>query len=139
MTSALLLMLAAGVVVGHTAAPPKLRISMISLGVKDSIRSIKFYAETLGLEIVGKPGEVTLFRAGDVTIVLNQPMGAAARGAMAGSVEVIFPVESVDASHKSLAERGCVFIAAPHEVTPGMWAATFTDPDGHMLTVLGPR
>jgi predicted enzyme related to lactoylglutathione lyase len=112
---------------------------MISLGVKDPARSTKFYGETLGLEMVGKPGEVTMFRAGDVTIVLNQPAAAGARTPLAGTVEVIFPAESVAAAHKSLADRGCQFVAAPHEVTPGLWAATFTDPDGHMLTILGQR
>jgi predicted enzyme related to lactoylglutathione lyase len=112
---------------------------MISLAVKESARAITFYAETLGLQMIGKPGEVTLFRAGEVTIVLNHPAGAAAKSALAGAVEVIFPVESVAATHQILAGRGCSFVATPHEVTPGMWAATFTDPDGHLLTVLGGR
>lgn len=117
--------------------PPKLQVSMISLGVSNSARSIEFYGDTLGLEMIGKPGEVTLFRAGGIMIVLNQPAGEAARGKLAGSVEVIFPAESVAANYKALAERGCPFVAAPHEVTPGMWAATFTDPDGHLLTLFG--
>ena len=112
---------------------------MISLGVTNSARSIEFYGETLGLEMIGKPREVTLFRAGEVTIVLNQPAGAAAHSKIAGSVEVIFPVESVAAAYTRLSERGCVFVAPPHEVTAGVWAATFTDPDGHLLTILGPN
>jgi catechol 2,3-dioxygenase-like lactoylglutathione lyase family enzyme len=119
--------------------PLQLRISMISLGVKDPPRSVKFYGETLGLELVGKPGEVTLFRAGDVTLVLNQPLGNAAGNAMVGAVEVIFPVDSVAAAKDELARRGCHFVFDPHEVTTGMWAATFTDPDGHRLTLFGPK
>jgi predicted enzyme related to lactoylglutathione lyase len=114
-------------------------VTMISLGVTDSARSIKFYGETLGLEMLGKPSEVTFFRAGAITIVLNHPAGARARNAMAGSVEVIFPVESVAVSYQSLEQLGCSFAAAPHEITPGMWAATFTDPDGHLLTILGAK
>jgi predicted enzyme related to lactoylglutathione lyase len=137
MTTALLLAtLTCGVVLGQAQAP--LRVSMISLGIADSARSIKFYGETLGLPMIGKPGEVTLFKAGDVTLVLNQPAGAG-KTKLAGSIEIIFPVNSVAASHKDLAERGCQFVAAPHEITPGMWAATFTDPDGHLLTILGPK
>jgi catechol 2,3-dioxygenase-like lactoylglutathione lyase family enzyme len=119
--------------------PLQLRISTISLGVKDSPRSVKFYGETLGLELVGKPGEVTLFRAGDVTLVLNQPLGNAAGDAMVGAVEVIFPVDSVAAAKDELARRGCHFVFDPHEVTTGMWAATFTDPDRHRLTLFGPK
>jgi len=139
MTSALFLTLAVGVAAFGQTAPLHLRVSMISLGVKDSARSIQFYTETLGLEIVGKPGEVTLLRAGDIMIVLNRPAGQAAKSALAGAVEVIFPVESVAAAYGTLKQRGCSFVAVPHEVTTNMWAATFTDPDGHMLTILGPQ
>jgi catechol 2,3-dioxygenase-like lactoylglutathione lyase family enzyme len=116
-----------------------LRVSMISLGVTDPDRSIRFYAETLGLEMLGKPGEVTLFRAGEVNLALNHPAGRSAGDRIAGSVEVIFPAESVAALHSELAGRGCPFLREPREVMPGMWAATFTDPDGHRLTLFGPR
>jgi catechol 2,3-dioxygenase-like lactoylglutathione lyase family enzyme len=116
----------------------QLKVSMIALGVKDTARSIRFYTETLGLELAGKPGEVTLLRAGEVMIVLNHPLGVAAGDAIVGAVEVIFPVTGVAASHEDLANRGCNFTHPPHEVAPGLWAATFTDPDGHRLTILGP-
>lgn len=119
--------------------PTTHRISMISIGVKDAVQSARFYSETLGLQVLGKPGEVTLLKAGEVTLVLNQPLFRAAEDAIVGAVEIIFQVESVDASHRDLAARGCTFIAPPHEITAGMWAATFTDPDGHRLTILGPR
>jgi catechol 2,3-dioxygenase-like lactoylglutathione lyase family enzyme len=117
----------------------QLRVTMIALGVRDIARSIQFYTETLGLELAGKPGEVTLLRAGDVTIVLNHPLGVAAGDAIVGAVEIIFPVAGVAASHEDLAGRGCNFTHQPHEVMPGLWAATFTDPDGHRLTILGPQ
>jgi predicted enzyme related to lactoylglutathione lyase len=112
---------------------------MISLGVKDMARSIQFYNETLALPLAGKPGVVTLLRAGDLTIALNEPLGRAAGDAVAGAVEIVIPAERVAALHENLAERGCRFIAGPHEVSPGLWAATFTDPDGQKLTLLGPR
>ncbi|MGH9718891.1 MAG: VOC family protein [Bryobacteraceae bacterium] len=137
MNKLLLITLAAGVVFAQMP-PPQLRVSMIALGVTDMARSIKFYSETLGMQLAGKPGEVTLLRAGDVMIALNHPLGRAAGNAMAGAVEVIFGVESVATAHANLAERGCSFVRAPREVTPGTWAATFTDPDGHRLTILGP-
>jgi catechol 2,3-dioxygenase-like lactoylglutathione lyase family enzyme len=136
MTTALLLTLTASFLFAET---PQLRVSMISLGVKDPARSVKFYNETLGLPLVGKPGEVTLVKAGDITIVLNQPLGNSAGGAIVGAVEVIFPAESVAALHRDLTSRGCTFVIGPHEVTTGLWAATFTDPDGHRLTILGPK
>lgn len=121
------------------AQPAPLRVSMISLGVNDMERSVKFYGDTLGLQILGKPAEVSMFKAGDVTLVLNLPAGRNAGSALVGSVEMIFPVESVKDAYALLTERGCKFLREPREVTPGIWAATFTDPDGHRLTVLGPR
>jgi predicted enzyme related to lactoylglutathione lyase len=119
--------------------PPPLKVAMISLGVKDPGRSIQFYGETLGLTMVGQPGEVTTFQAGDIRIALNHPLGRAAGGAMTGAVEVVFSVDGVVSAHKQLVKRGCKFIREPREAFPGTWAATFTDPDGHRLTILGPH
>ena len=140
--SMLLIMLiaVAGMALGQGAGSPQpLRVSMIAIGVKDPALSAKFYTETLGLTVLGKPGEVTLLKAGDITLVLNHPLWVASVDAIVGAVEIIFPVASVVASHRDLMTRGGHFIAAPHEITAGMWAATFTDPDGHRLTILGPQ
>jgi predicted enzyme related to lactoylglutathione lyase len=129
------------VIAGATLAeiPPPLRVTMISIGVTDMDRSIRFYTETLGLPMAGPRGEVTMIRAGEITIALNRPLARSAPQALAGAVEVIFSVESVSSMETQLASRGCAFIASSHEVTPGLWAATFTDPDGHKLTLLGRR
>ena len=59
-------------------ALPTLRVSMIALGVTDMAKSVKFYGDTLGLQIAGKPGELTFFQAGSVTLALNRPLGKAA-------------------------------------------------------------
>ena len=112
-------------------------VTMICLGVKDPARSIKFYGETLRLQLVGQPGEVTLFQAGPIQIALNHPLGKHAGDAITGAVEVVFSVASVRASFEMLAGRGCAFLQEPREVFPGTWGATLTDPDGHKLTLLG--
>ena len=137
MTTSLLTTLLA--TVAFAQSPPTLRVSMISLGVQDMVRSVQFYGETLGLKISGQPGEVTMFQAGAVMIALNHPLGRASADRMVGAVEIIFPVESVASGHADLSKRGCSFVVAPREVTSGLWAATFTDPDGHRLTILGPK
>jgi predicted enzyme related to lactoylglutathione lyase len=138
MKNLILPILAAGLAFAQTP-PMNFRVSMLSLPVKEMKRSVKFYGETLGLQLSGPPGEVTLYRAGDILIALNQPAGDGGGSALAGRVEVIFPVESVAATHAELVKRGCKFLGAPKEVTSGTWAATFTDPDAHRLTILGPR
>jgi predicted enzyme related to lactoylglutathione lyase len=119
--------------------PPALRASMISLGVTDMRRAAEFYGGTLGLEQAGPTDEVTVFQAGDVRIALNRPLGRAAGNAIVGATEVVFQVESVTEAHAALAARGCSFLTATREIFSGTWAATFTDPDGHKLTLMGPR
>ncbi len=137
MTMLLFASLAAAAVLAQNPPALNLRVGMIALGVSDMPRSTRFYSETLRLPVIGKPDpDITLVRAGEVTIVLSVPLGRSAKPS-AAAVEVIFPVDSVSAARAELGARGCVFVAEPHEVSPGMWAATFTDPDGHQLTVFG--
>ena len=111
---------------------------MIMLGVEQIERSVKFYRDTLALELQHQSAEFAFFAAGGITLALGLPLGQAVQ-AKAGAVEIIFPVESVTAAHGLLQERGCQFLNAPREVTSGSWAATFTDPDRHRLTLFGPR
>lgn len=113
---------------------PNLKASMIVLGVTDLDRALKFYRDTLALPAAPAPGDLPMFRAGELTIVLN-----AALPANSGGFELVFPVESVGAARKQLADRGCTFLGEPREVAPNMWAATFNDPDGHHLTLFGGR
>jgi predicted enzyme related to lactoylglutathione lyase len=114
------------------------QISMLMLGVSDVPRSIAFYRDTLGFELRHSAEEFAFFAAGSVTLVLSRALGRAVEP-LPGATEIILPVASATASQALLAERGCAFINQPREVTPGSWAATFTDPDGHRLTVFGPR
>jgi predicted enzyme related to lactoylglutathione lyase len=137
MTLFLLLAVIAGATLAQPPAP--LRVNMISIGVTDMDRSIRFYTETLGLPIAGPRGEVTMIRAGEITIALNKPLGRSAGTLSPGAVEIVFSVESVSATEKELKARGCTFTANAHEVTQGLWASTFPDPDGHKLTLLGGR
>ena len=61
------------------------------------------------------------------------------QGSLAGATEIVVAAESVSSRFSELKERGCTFINEPREVTPGSWAATCTDPDGHWLTLFGPK
>ena len=117
-----------------SAPAPDLKASMIVLGVTDVSRSLKFYRDILGLSPVPAPGDLPMLRSGDLTIVLNGALSPSGRG-----FELVFPVTSVGAVRKQLTDRGCTFLGDPREVAPRMWAATFSDPDGHHLTLFGER
>jgi lactoylglutathione lyase len=113
-------------------------ISMVMLGVENAERSVHFYRDTIGLDLQHNAGGFAFFAAGGVTLALNEQLGRSINP-IAGATEIVFPVESVIAQQTDLKARGCQFINEPREVTPGSWAASFTDPDGHRLTLFGPR
>ena len=115
-----------------------LNISMLMLGVSDLPASIAFYRDIVDLKLASQSENFAFFTAGAVTLILSVPLGRT-REPIAGALEVIFPVTSVMAAHAALAQRGASFISPPREVSPNSWAANFTDPDGHILSVFGPK
>lgn len=121
---------------GHPDLPSE--VSMVMLGVEDLSRSVEFYRDTLGLAPHGQSAEFAFFAAGGISLALSVPLGRAVQP-RSGAAEVIFRTASVEKAHALLAERGCVFVNEPREVMQGSWAATFTDPDGHHLTLFGPK
>jgi predicted enzyme related to lactoylglutathione lyase len=119
-----------------TALPSQ--VSIIVLGVTDVARSADFYRNTLELAVMGQTEGLAFVSTAGVTLMLSKDLGNAFKP-LAGAMEIVFPVESVTASYTALGERGASFINRPHPVTPEAWAATFTDPDGHKLTLFGPQ
>lgn len=111
-------------------------VSTIVLGVEDIATSVAFYTDTLELELKGQHGDLAFLALGDLMLMLSGELGKRFTP-IAGAVEIVFPVGSVTATHTLLIERGCTFLNEPREVMPGSWATTFTDPDGHKLTVMG--
>ena len=114
------------------------QISMIMLGVEDLPRSVAFYRDVVGLNPQSESPEFAFFSAGAVTLILSLSLGRHVQPRR-GAVEVIFPVDSVEAAQAILTQRGYAFAREPQEVTPGSWALNFTDPDGHHLTLFGKK
>ena len=48
-------------------------------------------------------------------------------------------MEDIEAAYGTLRERGVAFRVAPRIVTGDKLAADFRDPDGHVLSIFGPR
>jgi catechol 2,3-dioxygenase-like lactoylglutathione lyase family enzyme len=111
------------------------RVSIIAIGVTDLTKSIEFY-RNLGLPEAKRSEDVAFISTPTVTIMLSGPLGRFIKPAT-GSMEIVFPVDSVSTAHRLLTEKGCTFIKPPNMVTPEAWAATFKDPDGHLLTIFG--
>lgn len=111
---------------------------MLMLGVENLEKSVAFYRDIVGISPKGQVEQFAFLDAGELTLVLSQPLGASVQP-RAGAMEAIFAAASVRKAHQELYGRGAHFVNEPHEVSAGSWAATFRDPDGHMLTLFGPE
>ena len=114
------------------------QISIIMLGVRDLPPSIAFYRDQLGLPVKGEMPGFAFLDAGSVTLCLSEPL-AKATGQTVGATELVFPVEHVREAYQALGDKGVTFLNEPRNVTGPSWAASFTDPDGHKLSVFGPE
>ena len=115
-----------------------MKISLIALGVSDLSKSVAFYRDMAGFDLQNQFESLAFLSAGPIMVMLNSGLRRP-DGPLAGAMEIVVAAESVTAMHRQLIERGCSFVNEPREVTPGSWASTFTDPDGHWLTLFGPK
>jgi catechol 2,3-dioxygenase-like lactoylglutathione lyase family enzyme len=113
-------------------------ITHIMLGVSDLGRSTAFYEQTLGRPVRFKTDAIVFIDAGAIGLGLSSDL-AKTRQPLAGAVEVVFSVPDVHRAWRDLTGKGVTFLREPRQVTPTDWAATFLDPDGHYLTVFGPK
>ena len=115
------------------------KIAVVMLGVQDLNRAVAFYRDQLGLKLQTViPGDFAFFDAGGMMFALS--VGLAKNSPqMVGATEVVFSVDGVREAYEALRARGVAFLREPRVVNPPMWAANFTDPDGHRLSIFGPE
>lgn len=114
------------------------QIGIVMLGATNTARSIAFYRDKLGLALKGQNEGFAFLDGGGVTLCLSESL-ARVSNPVAGATEVVFSVGDVRAAHEALRARGVEFTHEPRTVTGPMWAANFTDPDGHKLSIFGPE
>jgi hypothetical protein len=129
----------------------KARITLLTLGVDDLERSLRFYREGLGLKsegIVGKEfehGAVAFFelQAGLRLALwpresLAHDAGIAVSARSASEFSIGHNVSSkteVDAVMAQAAKAGAVIVKPAHQTFWGGYAGYFQDPDGHLWEV----
>jgi predicted enzyme related to lactoylglutathione lyase len=113
-------------------------ISYIMLGVADVDRAVAFYEGVLERPVQFKMDGFAFVDGGGVTIGLSRDLGKA-RTPMAGAFEIVFRVENVTASGKTIAAKGAKVIRELRPINGDDWGVTFEDPDGHYVTVMGPK
>jgi uncharacterized protein len=114
------------------------KITLVTLGVSDLAKSVSFYRDKVEFQLQGQMEQIAFFAAGNINLMLNAGLRRT-NAPLAGAMELVIAAESVTAKHRELVERGCTFVNDPRPVTGDSWATTFTDPDGHWLTLFGPK
>jgi metallothiol transferase len=114
------------------------RVGYLMLTVSDMARSLTFYENTLGLVKRFASEEFSFLDGGGVGIGLRRvgTMGPPPEDVF---TEIVFEVEDVDAAYESLGSRGVSFRVAPRQASGDKYATDFRDPDGHVLSILGPK
>lgn len=128
---------------GCAATDPGIgKLTAVMIGVTDMRRSLDFYQHTLGLPLQWRNNDaepsLAFLDAGGIAVGLSTDVGKLANPP-AGAMEVVFGVAGVEAAYRSLKDRGVAFLGEPKQATPNEWVASFRDPDGHLLSVFGPK
>jgi catechol 2,3-dioxygenase-like lactoylglutathione lyase family enzyme len=114
------------------------RVGTIMLSVREMERSLAFYRDTLGLPVKFASEGFAFLDGGGVTLALRRDPKLPDPGEGVRT-EVVFEVADVQAAYDALRARGVAFQREPRVVTGDQHAADFRDPDGHVLSIFGPR
>jgi methylmalonyl-CoA/ethylmalonyl-CoA epimerase len=120
---------------------PRFRLSkatVVILSVTDLNRAVEFYRDRLGLKLTSTNEDFAFFDAGGFTIALRGGRPKADPTDLT-SVEIAFAVEHVKPAHQALRTLGVEFKRDPRIITGTTWATDFRDPDGHVLSIVGPE
>lgn len=131
------------------------RISMITLGVRDLERAVRFYEEGLGFPRMDSPPEVAFFTLNGTWLglygreALAEDAKIASEGSGFESFALAHNVHSeaeVDEVIAQAARAGAIVVKQPEKVFWGGYSGYFADPDGHLWEVaynphfwVGPR
>ena len=114
------------------------KASIVILAVTDLNRAVGFYRDVLGLKLTSTNEDFAFFDAGGFTIALRGGHSKMDQTDLT-SVEIAFAVEHVKPAHQALRGLGVEFKREPRIVTGTTWATDFRDPDGHVLSIVGPE
>jgi catechol 2,3-dioxygenase-like lactoylglutathione lyase family enzyme len=115
-----------------------MKIGSVLLGVSDLSTSVRFYRDLAGLELTGIHAGFAFFRTGETSLILSSELIRHSPAAV-GATEIVFSVAGVRQQYQELISRGLTFTTEPHVLNGPLWVAHFRDPDGHLLSIMGPE
>jgi catechol 2,3-dioxygenase-like lactoylglutathione lyase family enzyme len=122
----------------------KPRISMITLGVQDLERSVKFYKEGLGFPKMESPPEVAFFTLNGSWLglygreSLAEDALVASQGSGFSGFALAHNVASEAEVNKTINQAvsaGATLCKAPQKTSWGGYSGYFKDPDGHLWEI----
>jgi uncharacterized protein len=121
------------------------RVSLITLGVSDLRRAVKFYREVLGWETAFSEGDpIAFFQLNGLVLglygrqALAEDASVNARGTGFRGVTLAHNVRSrraVMAIFDRLRKKGATIVKSPRATDWGGFSGYFADPDGHLWEV----
>lgn len=126
----------------QTAKSPAVALDNLAyliLSVKDVLKAVSFYRDTLGMRVKGEANPYwTELESGGCTVALHKGGGTPPKSAAAPIP--VFRVADVRGTYKALKARG-VKASEPHEVCSyedqvGL-SSEFRDPQGNRLSIFG--
>jgi catechol 2,3-dioxygenase-like lactoylglutathione lyase family enzyme len=112
----------------------------VMLASSDIERSITFYRDKLGLELVERTREeFAHFACGNAEIVVTTVLRNMLRDDVRYPMEIVLGVGSVAQAYDELRERGVTFLKPPGQIRPDGWATNCKDPDGYFVSIYGPQ
>ena len=119
------------------------RLSVVRVFVKDWPRAVRFYTETLGIPLVSKHDEFgwAQLATGQAQLAIERlaPESGENANALVGRfLGVSLAVADIQATYEQLFARGVDFLAPPEAMAWGGVLAHFRDPDGNVLSLVGP-
>ena len=117
------------------------RLSIVRVFVRDFERALRFYTGTLGIPLALRSNEYgwAQLATGQAQLALERLDPASGEDARLGRfLGVSLAVADVCATYEELFARGVDFLAPPEQMSWGGVVAHFRDPDGNVLTLVGP-
>ena len=115
-------------------------ISAVTLAVADMARSVDFYHDLVGMEILygGGSSSFTSFKSGESYLNLILDNQRAPQDAQTWWGRLIFHVDDVDALYQRLVEAGLTPATEPADASWGERYFHINDPDSHELSFAKP-
>jgi catechol 2,3-dioxygenase-like lactoylglutathione lyase family enzyme len=115
-----------------------MRVSNVILRTSDLERAVDFWANKVGLTLLGRQEAFAFLDGGTLQLALNAVDHPVEDHSM---TEVVLEVDDVSAAYREMADRGVLFEIEPRVVTSdgarSLLAAHFYDPDGHGASITG--